>query len=150
MAQTFTNLLTHIIFSSKDRTPSIGQEFRADLHAYMGGIIRNLAGQALLVNGTADHVHLLVWLPPIVAIAEALRVLKSNSSKWIHETFPAQNAFAWQAGYGAFSVSQSNVAAVLKYIRDQERHHRRKSFQEEFLAFLKRNNIAYDERYIWR
>ena len=149
MAQTFTNLLTHIIFSTKDRAPNIRRELRPDLHAYLGGIIRNLDGQALLVNGPADHVHLLAWLPPTLAIAEALRVLKANSSRWVHQTYPGQRAFAWQAGFGAFSVSQSQAPSELKYIRDQERHHRRKAFQEEFLTFLKRNRIAYDERYIW-
>jgi REP element-mobilizing transposase RayT len=119
------------------------------LHAYLGGIIRNLQGQALRVNGMPDHVHLLVWLPPTVAIAEALRVLKANSSRWVHES-QGHSTFAWQAGYGAFSVSQSNVSRVVKYIEDQARHHHRMSFQEELLAFLKKNHIAYDERYIWQ
>jgi REP element-mobilizing transposase RayT len=128
---------------------SIRPELKPDLHAYMGGIIRNLAGQALIVNGTADHAHLLVWLPPTLAIAEALRVLKANSSRWVHET-QGRRAFAWQAGYGAFSVSHSNTSAVVKYIQSQESHHRKISFQEEFLALLKKNNIAYDERYIWQ
>ena len=149
MAQTFTNLLTHIVFSTKDRVSSIRPELKSDLHAYMGGIIRNLAGQALIVNGMADHVHLLVWLPPTVAIAEALRVLKANSSRWVHDT-QGRRTFAWQAGYGAFSVSHSNTSVVVKYIQEQEKHHRRISFQEEFLALLRKNNIAYDERYIWQ
>jgi REP element-mobilizing transposase RayT len=149
MAQTFTNLLTHIVFSTKDRVSSIRPELNPDLHAYMGGIIRNLAGQALIVNGMADHVHLLVWLPPTVAIAEALRVLKANSSRWVHDT-QGRRTFAWQAGYGAFSVSHSNTSVVVKYIQEQEKHHRRISFQEEFLALLRKNNIAYDERYIWQ
>ena len=150
MAQTFTNLLTHIIFSTKDRLPSIRPELQPDLYAYLGGIIRHLDGQALLVNGTADHVHLLVWLPSTLALADTLRVLKSNSSKWVHEAFPEQKTFAWQAGYGAFSVSQSSAPSVMRYIQNQATHHRRRSFQEEFLEFLKKNNIAYDERYIWQ
>ena len=149
MAQTFTNLLTHIIFSTKDRVSSIRPELQSDLHAYVGGIMRNLEGQAPIVNGVADHVHLLVWLRPAVAIAEALRVLKANSSRWVHES-QGHSTFAWQAGYGAFSVSQSNASGVVKYIQEQERHHRRMSFQEELLAFLKKNHIAYDERYIWQ
>jgi REP element-mobilizing transposase RayT len=148
MAQTFTNLLTHIVFSTKDRVASIQPALKPDLHAYLGGIVRNLEGQALIVNGAADHVHLLVWLPPTLAIAEALRVLKTNSSRWVHES-RGHSAFAWQAGYGAFSVSQSNVSQVTEYIRNQEKHHRRLSFKEELLAFLKKNHIAYDERYIW-
>ena len=149
MAQTFTNLLTHIIFSTKERVSSIRPELQADLHAYLGGIIRNLEGQALRVNGMPDHVHLLVWLPPAVAIAEALRVLKANSSRWVYES-QGRSSFAWQAGYEAFSVSQSNVSGVVRYIQEQERHHRLMSFQEELLAFLKKNHIAYDERYIWQ
>jgi acetylornithine/succinyldiaminopimelate/putrescine aminotransferase len=101
----------------------------------MGGIIRNLAGQALIVNGIVDHVHLLVWLPPTVAVAEALRVLKANSSRWVHDT-QGHRTFAWQASYGAFSVSHSNTSVVVKYIQEQEEHHRRISFQEEFLTLL--------------
>ena len=104
MAQTFTNLLTHIVFRTKDRVSSIRPELKSDLHAYMGGIIRNLAGQALIVNGIADRVHLLVWLPPTVAIAEALRVLKANSSRWVHDT-RGRRAFAWLVGYGAFRMA---------------------------------------------
>jgi REP element-mobilizing transposase RayT len=104
MAQTFTNLLTHIVFRTKDRVSSIRPELKSDLHAYMGGIIRNLAGQALIVNGMADYVHLLVWLPPTVAIAEALRVLKANSSRWVHDT-RGRRAFAWLVGYGAFRMA---------------------------------------------
>jgi len=149
MSQTFANLLTHIVFSTKDRAPSIRQDFRPDLHAYLGGIVRNLDGQALLINGTGDHVHALVWLPPTAAIAEAVRTLKANSCRGVHENHDPRNGFAWQAGYGVFSVSQSNASSVVRYIRDQEKHHRSRSFQEELLAFLKKNTIAYDERYIW-
>lgn len=148
MAQTFTNLLTHIIFSTKDRMPLILPQFRADLHAYMGGIIRELGGRARLINGTADHIHLLARLPPTLAIADALRVIKTNSSRWVREE--KTRRFGWQAGYGAFSVSESKAAEVMRYIANQEQHHRKRTFQEGFLAFLKRNNIEYDERYIWQ
>ena len=149
MSQTFTDLLTHIVFSTKDRVASIRPDLRSDLHAYLGGIARNMKGQALTVNGPSDHVHLLVWLPPTVAIAEALRILKSNSSRWVNES-RGHHDFAWQAGYGAFSVSQSNVSAVMRYIQEQEKRHRHMSFQEELIAFLKKHHIAYDERYIWQ
>ena len=148
MAPTFTNLLTHVVFSTKDWVASIQPALKFDLHAYLGGIVRNLEGQALIVNGVTDHVHLLVWLPRTVAVAEALKVLKTNSSRWVHES-RGDGTFAWQAGYGAFSVSQSNVSQVTEYIRNQEKHHRKMSFKEELLAFLKKNRIAYDERYIW-
>jgi len=149
MAHTFTNLLTHVIFSTKDRLPHIDAELKAPLLAYMGGIVRELYGTAMTINGTADHVHLLVRLPPTISLADAMRVLKTNSSRWVHEKWPSHCAFAWQTGYGAFSVSQSNVASVVRYIAEQERHHRKVSFQEEFLAYLRRHGIDYDERYIW-
>jgi REP element-mobilizing transposase RayT len=148
MAHTFANLLTHVIFSTKDRQPLLTPDLRTDLLAYMGGIVRHIHGKLIDSNARPDHVHCLLSLPPALAVAEALRVIKSNSSLWVHETWH-RAAFAWQAGYGAFSVSQSNVPAVVKYIRDQEQHHRKISFQEEFIAFLKAHGIAYDERYIW-
>ena len=147
MAQTFTNLLTHVIFSTKERVPSIQPDWRPDLLAYLGGIIRELQGKAVAIEGTNDHVHMLLWMPPNRSISETLRVLKTNSSRWISRE--RGKTFAWQAGYGAFSVSQSNAPAIVKYIRGQEQHHRRVSFQEEFVAFLRRNGIEYDERYIW-
>ncbi len=149
MAQTLTNLLFHVVFSTKDRAPSIDSELKPDLLAYIGGIILELGGKLLAANGTADHVHLLLRLAPALALADALRVVKTNSSRWIHETSKARNDFRWQAGYAAFSVSESNVPEVTRYIKAQEQHHCRISFQEELVAFLKRHRIQYDERYIW-
>ena len=148
MAHTFTNFLTHLIFSTKDRLPSIRPEIRDDLWAYLGGIVRELGGTAAIIGGAADHVHLLVGLPATVALADAVRVVKTNSSRSVRRGRDSP-AFAWQVGYGAFSVSQSNAAAVLKYIQGQAEHHRRVSFQEEFIAFLKKHKIDYDPRYIW-
>jgi REP-associated tyrosine transposase len=150
MAHTFTSLLTHVIFSTKDRQLSINAELKPQLCAYMGGIVREYNGTALMVGGTVDHVHLLLRLPPSVSIAETMRVLKANSSRWVHEKWPSCSAFGWQTGYGAFSVSQSNVSAVLRYIANQEEHHRKVSFQEEFVIYLQRHGIEYDERYIWQ
>ncbi len=149
MPQTLTNLLTHIIFSTKNRTPCITEEFRPRFFAYIGGIVRRLGGRALAVNGTADHVHLLLSLRPAVSISKALLTVKANSSRWIHGTWPARRTFGWQAGYGAFSVSQSHAAAVMEYIANQEEHHRRVTFQQELLVFLKKNHVAYNDRYIW-
>lgn len=148
MAQSFANLLTHIVFSTKDRMPLMGPGLRSDLHAYMGGIIRELGGRALAINGTADHVHLLVMMPPAIAVADAVRVIKANSSKWAREK--SGRKFGWQTGYGAFSVSQSMVSEVAKYIACQEAHHHKLTFQEELVIFLKKHSVAYDERYIWK
>ena len=148
MAHTFANLLTHLIFSTKDRLPSIRPEIRDDLWAYLGGIVRELGGTAVVIGGTADHVHLLVGLPGTVALADALRVVKTNSSRWVRRERHSRD-FAWQVGYGAFSVSQSNAAAVSKYTQGQAEHHRRVSFQEEFISFLRKHQIDYDPRYIW-
>ena len=149
MAHTFSNLLTHIIFSTRERTAYIDAELRPELFAYMGGIIRELKGRAFAINGTADHVHMLVSLPPAVSISEAMRVLKASSSKWVHEKWPNRKSFSWQTGYGAFSVSRSNVPGVVKYINSQERHHQRITFQEEFAAFLKKHGIEYDSTSLW-
>ena len=115
----------------------------------MIGIIRELGGNTLAINGIADHVHLLTVLPPALSVADAMRVLKTNSSRWVHEQWPRRRAFGWQTGYGAFSTSQSHVGAVVKYIKEQEDHHRKMTFQEEFISFLKKHGIEYDERYIW-
>ena len=147
MPHTLTDLLTHVIFSTKDHAPFIRADLKQHLHAYMGGIVREMHGTALIVNGTSDHVHLLITLPPSLSLSDALRVLKANSSRWVKETYRVP--FGWQSGYGAFSVSQSNVAAVSKYIARQEEHHRTVTFQEEFVAFLKKHGVEYDERYLW-
>ena len=147
MSHTSGNILLHFIFSTQGRHPLIKPDFRTDLFAYLGGIIREMDGIALIVNGTADHVHLLVRARPAHSPAEITRLVKTNSSRWVHEKWAAE--FAWQTGYGVFSVSESSVAAVTKYIADQEEHHRSHSFQEEYIAFLKKNKVAYDERYIW-
>lgn len=146
MSHTCGNILLHFIFSTRERRPLIGSEFRDDLFAYLGGIVRELKGSALIVSGTADHVHLLVRMRPAHVPAEIARVIKANSSRWIRERRPE---FAWQTGYGVFSVSESNADAVRKYIADQEAHHKKRSFQDEFRAFLKKNGIAVDEKYVW-
>ena len=148
MSRTFTNLLTHLIFSTKDREPLIVPEIKSELFAYLGGLTRELKGKAYGINGTADHVHLLISLPPVISISEALRFIKSNSSGWVHDKWP-RRSFAWQLGYGAFSVSKSNAPEVLMYIGNQEAHHRRRAFKDEFVDLLRKHEIEYDERYIW-
>lgn len=149
MAHTFTNILMHVVFSTKDRAPLLQGEMKDRAFAYMGGIIGEVSGIPIAINGPSDHVHLLVAQPATVALSDFMRTLKTNSSRWVHETFPTCDGFAWQAGYGAFSVSLSSVNSVKEYIARQEEHHRSVSFKEEFIAFLKRHGIQYDERYIW-
>src|SRR5262249_43390670 len=150
MAHTFTYLTYHLIFSTKDRISLITPELKADLLAYIGGIIREIGGKALIINGTVNHIHLLAVLPPTKSVSDVMRIVKANSSKWVHEEVKIPKAkFGWQMGYGAFSVSKSTVDGVYRYIADQENHHKKVSFQEEFLHFLKQHGISYDERYIW-
>jgi len=147
MSHTSGNILLHFIFSTQGRRPLIKPEFRDALFSYLGGIVREMEGAAPIINGANDHVHMLLRVRPSHSAAEIARVVKANSSRWVREKWSAE--FAWQTGYGVFSVSESNVAAVTKYIAEQEEHHKKHSFQEEFVAFLKKNNVAYDERYIW-
>ena len=149
MAHTLTNLLTHIIFSTKDRLPKLEPDLKQRLFPYMGGIFRELEATALLINGPTDHVHILAVLPAKLAAAEIIGTVKSNSSGWVHKTFPARRTFGWQVGYAAFGVSPSQKQTVLDYIADQEGHHRKVLFKEEFIAFLKKHEIKYDEKYLW-
>jgi putative transposase len=148
MPHTATNLLVHFIFSTKQRRALIRAEFEKDLHAYLGGIIRQIGGAALCVNGTRDHVHLLVRVSANRSVADVARLIKTNSSRWVHGRWPEYHLFAWQTGYGAFTVSESGVEAVRDYISKQQEHHKVRSFQEEFLVFLRKNGITVDERYL--
>jgi putative transposase len=147
VAHTAGNLVIHLIFSTKGRRPFITSQIRDDLFSYLGGIVREMHGVPLMVNGTVDHVHMLIRIRPAQAVAEVARIVKTNSSRWAHHKF--KTYFAWQTGYASFSVSESNVAAVSKYIANQEEHHRKHTFQDEFVAFLEKNGIVYDERFIW-
>lgn len=134
MSHTSGNILLHFIFSTAQRRPLITPEFRDDLFAYLGGVVREMHGTALIINGEPDHVHMLIRVRPANSAAEIMRVVKTNSSRWLREKQSAE--FAWQTGYGVFSVSESSVAAVTKYIAGQQEHHRKHSFQEEFVAFF--------------
>ena len=127
--------------------PLITAELKPKLHGYLWGIIRGSGGVPIAINGTEDHVHLLLGLKPDVCVADTVRTLKANSSKWAHDN---HRTFGWQLGYAALSVSKSNVPAVAKYIAEQERHHRKMGFQQELVAFLQKHGIDYDERYIWQ
>ena len=148
MPQSYTSLHYHIVFGTRGRRPHLTSELSRRVLSYIVGIVKNEKGTLIAVGGTQDHVHLLSGLHPETAVASFLRTVKANSSKWVHENFPDQAEFAWQAGYGAFSVSHSNLDQVRAYIENQEEHHRRLSFEEEFRQFLDRHGIAYDSRYL--
>ncbi|MBI1348313.1 IS200/IS605 family transposase [bacterium] len=148
MAHTYTKLMVHLVFSTKGRHLWITDRIMDDLHAYLGGIVRKLDGTAVAIGGIADHVHLLISYPPRLAIADLVRTIKANSSGWVHEKWPDQ-PFQWQAGYSAFSVSESNREQVMRYIQQQEEHHRQVTFQDELLQLLVRHQIEYDEAYLW-
>jgi REP element-mobilizing transposase RayT len=142
-------LLYHLVFSTKERRPLITPDLRVELYPYIGGIIRNKRGILLEIGGMPDHVHLVARLRPDIAIAEMLCFIKANSSKWANERPDLITEFAWQKGYGAFTVSQSQLPAVRHYVQTQEDHHRKQTFQQEFIALLKKHGIEYDERYLW-
>ena len=149
MAHSFVNLLTHMIFGTKNREPQITSDIREELFAYMGGIVRELHGKPILINGVADHVHMLVAMPATQATADFLRVVKSSSSGWVHDKWPGHADFTWQSGYGAFSVSESNRQKLIDYIGRQDEHHKTITFEEEYVALLKRHGIEYNPRYLW-
>jgi putative transposase len=148
MSDSYTNLLYHIVFSTKDRRPLITPEYETQLYDYIGGIVRSVGGISLALNGTEDHIHLLTKLRPNRALSDVLRDLKANATGWMHDVFPSLKNFSWQRGYGAFTVSQSHVEEVRNYIARQKQRHRKTSFREEFIQFLKANGIDYDERFI--
>ena len=149
MPQSFAALYCHFIFSTKHREPLISRELQPRLFAYIGGGLRNEGSVLLAAGGMPDHVHLLASLSRQTSVAEVVRLVKANSSGWVHQTFPEMQGFAWQNGYGAFSVSASALPAVKRYLAGQEEHHRTRTFQQEFVAFLKKHEIEHDERYLW-
>lgn len=148
MSHTYTNLLTHFVFSTKDRLELMTDEMKPELYPYLGGLTKELKGKPLAINGMSEHIHMLISLPPTVSISDAMQFIKANSSKWVSERFG--KPFAWQIGYGAFSVSRSNVDAVVKYIQNQEEHHQKYDFKEEFLKLLRSHEVDFDEKYLWK
>ncbi|HEY4261906.1 MAG TPA: IS200/IS605 family transposase [Schlesneria sp.] len=149
MPQSLANIYIHLIFSTKERVPSLANEMRPELHAYMATVLANLNSPAVLINSVEDHVHILFNMGRTVTLAQVVEDVKKSSSKWVKNQSSKLASFAWQAGYGGFSVSASNVPSVTSYVRNQEEHHRTKSFQEEFRVFLRKHEIEYDERYVW-
>lgn len=148
MPSTHTSLHYHLVWSTKDRRNLIESAWRARLHQWLGGCVKGLEGAPLAIGGVADHVHCLVGLKATHCVADFMRVLKSESSKWIHKEL-RQSIFQWQEGYGAFTVSPSMRKRVESYIRNQERRHKTKSFQQEYVELLEQAGIEYDDKYLW-
>jgi REP element-mobilizing transposase RayT len=149
MGSTLSNLLYHVVFSTKDREPIITSKLREELYRYLGGIVKGEEGTSLQIGGMSDHVHLVLKLKPVHSISEFMRKVKGNSSKWINEMHGQGRRFSWQEGYGAFSISPSQLNHVIQYVKRQEEHHKKISFKDEFVQLLKRHHVEYDERYIW-
>ncbi len=149
MAQSLSQLFVHIIFSTKKHFPFIKPEIEGELFAYMGSTIKRLGGIPFLINGTSNHVHVFSTLPKTISLSKFVEEIKRNSSRWIKPKDPAYQKFAWQNGYGAFSVSSSKKETVIKYIANQKEHHQKVTFKEELIKFLKEYGVDYDERYLW-
>ncbi len=148
MPSTHVSLHFHLVFSTKERRATINQTWRARLHAYIGGIMRALGVVAEEIGGTEDHVHILASFKGTHCLADVMNKLKSNSSRWVHQTI-GYRLFCWQDGYGAFSVSRSQIHVIREYIGTQEVHHKHRTFQEEYIDLLRQNGIDFDERYLW-
>ena len=149
MPQSLARLHIHLVFSTKNRETLIADLVRDSLHRYMASVLQNLGCAPVLINSVEDHAHLLFDLARTVSISQVVEEVKKSSSKWIKTQGQDFAGFAWQAGYGAFAVSESNVGTVRTYIANQREHHRTKTFQEEYRAFLERHNVAFDESYVW-
>ncbi len=149
MGQSLVKNYIHIIFSTKHREPLIHPPYESELHSYLGGICKNLECHPIKIGGYTDHVHILCMLSKKIALMKLLEEVKSNSSKWIKTKDKSLKNFYWQDGYGAFSVNPSEIDTVINYIANQHAHHIKKTFQDEYRAFLKKYNVEYDERYVW-
>ena len=146
MSHSYVSNLMHCTFSTKGRYPFIDSALESRLWPYVGGIARENRIKPLAIGGTSDHLHALLSLPGMMSFSKAVQLIKGGSSKWINDTFPGKKKFEWQEGYGAFSVSVSQVPKTIAYINNQKEHHRKKTFQEEFLELLTKHGIEYDQR----
>jgi len=149
MAQPYCSLVYHVVLCTNQRRSLLHGEVALQIHEYLGGAVRDAGGSAIVINGTENHVHLLVQIRPDKAVSDFVRNLKTNSSAWIHRTFTNLAKFAWQAGYGAFTVSPSHVEKVKRYILNQEEQHNKMSFQEEYIQLLRVHGIEFDEKHLW-
>ena len=149
MPQSLSRVIVHIIFSTKDREPWLESDVRPRMHAYLATVCRDLGAELVRVGGVADHVHIVTTLPRTMSQAELIEKIKKVSSKWIKTLAARYRGFFWQRGYGAFSVSPSQLDDVLRYIETQQEHHRTSTFQEEYRALLRKHGLDFDERYVW-
>ena len=149
MSQSLAKNLIHLVFSTKHRHPLLSDEIRPSLHAYLATVLRNLQCPAIIINSVDDHIHILFLLHRTVALSKAIENVKKSSSKWLKTQSTGLSGFSWQGGFGAFSVSESNVPAVKEYIANQAEHHRKISFQDELRSFLTKHGIDFDEKYLW-
>jgi REP element-mobilizing transposase RayT len=147
MSHTYISDLVHCVFSTKLRRNLIAPQVQPDLWAFLGGIARKNGFKALIAGGTENHAHILLSMPATLPLAKAMQLIKGASSRWMNEKHA--DGFAWQEGYGAFTIGVSQMRDTVAYIRGQKEHHRKRSFEEEFLAFLKKNGVAYDPKYVW-
>jgi putative transposase len=149
MANTFTQIYIHVVFSVKHRVSLIQQDWREELHKYITGIIQNKDHKVLAINTMPDHIHILIGMRPDASLSELVRDLKANSSKWINEKKFLKIKFLWQEGYGAFSYSHSQLDEVIHYIKEQQEHHKKRTFKEEYISFLKKYYVPYDPKYVF-
>ncbi len=149
MASTFTSLHYHIVFGTRYRRPAIDGNLESELHNYIAGIINNHDGITLQINGTTDHLHILCGLSTRTCLADVVRLVKSNSSKWVNARPDRKSRFEWQTGYGAFTVSFSGLDAVRSYIRSQKQHHEKMTFRDELIRLLQRHQIQFETRYLF-
>ncbi|MDO8998721.1 MAG: IS200/IS605 family transposase [Bacteroidota bacterium] len=150
MANTYTQIYLQFVFSVKYRDAVINNEWKDELYKYITGIVKNNNHKMICINGIPDHIHILVGLNPVQSISNLLQDIKGNSSKWINEKRLVKGKFEWQEGYGAFSYSQSQIKDIVAYIENQEEHHKKKSFNEEYLDFLKKFEVSYDEKFTFK
>ena len=146
---TFSKLSYHVVFGTKYRQKSIDDSIQIQLYKYIGGIVRNIGGSMIQIGGVEDHIHVLTNLPPSKSVSNCIRDIKANSSRWINELPETKSTFAWQKGYGAFTVSFSQIPIVTRYIENQKTHHLKMTFKQEYLAMLKRHQIPFEDKYLF-
>ena len=149
MANTYTKIYLHIVFSVKGRQSLIHKNWKEDLHKYICGIVNGKAQKVYAIGGVADHIHILVSIKPNIALSDLVRDIKANSSKWIDEKGFTNEKFQWQEGFGAFSYAQSQLDTIIAYINNQEQHHHKKTFKDEYLEFLQKFNVEYEDKYLF-